>query len=187
MNKQIIFKYTDKSIYFYNNSTNKMIIENITEEKIVEKGKIIDVEKFLSILEEKINNYKLSNMFIKTNIYILIPSFYNKTDYFLLTYIFKSLNYYNFTFIEEKSLYKKMLVENTAIINIWDNIGEISYLEKNNIISIPYHEDVLNKIKEKNIIFINNTSYQKLKIQNKNIYYVEPKKYYLIEELKKQI
>lgn len=187
MNKQLIFKYTDKSIYFYNFSNKKMIIENIKDDKVIENGKIIDVEKFLSILEEKISNNKLSSILIKTKIYILIPSFYNKTDYFLLTYIFKSLNYYNYQFIEERTLYKNLLVEDTAVINIWDNIGEISYLEKNKIISIPYNKNILNTIKETNIIFINNTSYKKTDIPNKNIYFIEPKKYYLIEELKKQI
>lgn len=187
MNRKIIFKFTDKSIYFYENNSNKMIIEEIKDDKVIENCKIKDVEKLLSILEEKISNHKLSSLLIKTQIFILIPSFYNKTDNFLLTYIFKSLNYYNYKFIEERTLYKNLLEEGTAVINIWDNLGEISYLEKNKIISIPYNEEQLINLKEQNIIIINNTSYKKINIPNKKIYYIEPKKYYLIEELKKII
>ena len=187
MNKKIIFKFSDQYIYFYNCTNKKIIIENIKKAKVIKNGKIIDVEKFLSILEEKITNNKLSSMLIKTKIYILIPSFYNQTDYFLLTYIFKNLNYYNFEFIEEKKIYKNLLEDDTSVINIWDNFGEISYLEKGKIISVPYADNFLKKIKEENIIVINNTSYQKLNIPDKKIYYVEPKKYYLIETLEKTI
>lgn len=187
MHKQIIFKFTDTFIYFYNCINNEMIIEDIKNEKVIEQEKIIDVEKFLTILEEKISKNKLFNLLIKTKIYILIPSFYNKTDYFLLNYIFKSLNYFNFIFIEEKNLYKNLLKTDTSVINLWDNFGEISYLQNNKIISIPYNKNNLNNIKEENIIIINNTSYHKININNKNIYYIEPKQYYLIKELKKQI
>ena len=187
MNKEIILKFTDKSIYFYDNYNEKMIVENIKKENVIENNKIIDVERFLLILEEIITKNKLSSLLIKTKIYILVPSYYNKTDYFILTYIFKNLNYYNYKFIEEKNIYKNLLVENTAVINIWDGIGEISYLEEDNIISIIYNEEILENLKEENIIIINNTSYQKLEIKNKKVYYIEPQKYYLIEEFKKTI
>ena len=187
MNKQIIFKFTDSSIYFYNCLTNEMIIENIKGYNVIEKGKITDVETLLAILEDTIIKNKLFNLLLKTKIYILIPSFYNKTDYFLLTYIFKSLNYYNYEFIEEKSLYKNLLKSDTVVINLWDNFGEISSIQNNKIDSIPYTTESINNIYEKNIIIINNTSHKKINLKDKNIYYIEPKKYYLIEELKKQI
>lgn len=132
MQKYVIFKFTDQDFYFYNAKTNKKIVEKINRKnKIIENGKIIDIEEFIIELDTIIKKHHLNNIILKNELYILINSYSTKTDRFLINYALKNLNYYKFKLIEEIEIYKHLLEENTLVLNVWHGIGELASLYKN--------------------------------------------------------
>ena len=173
MKNNLICKITDKKIYFYTAKNKKIIIENI-KSKIIEKNTIVDIFAFIETLEKTIKKHKLNNLITKNKLYILIYDFNTPTDIFLINYAFKTLNYYNFKLITESKIYNELINNNTAIIDIWDNTGEISYLIDNQQINLPYNKDKLKDIPKTKIVIINNTNRElNIRIKNKEIYYLE--------------
>ena len=184
MQKGLIFKYTDNYFYFYNIKKEELIKEKIS--KIIEKGKIIDIEKFITTLDKFIKKHKLNTYILKNTLYILIPSYSNNTDIFLLTYAFKTLNYYKYKFVKEVETYNHLIKESTYILDIWSQEGELSYLENNHIISIPFTQ--VPDLKNHKLIVINNTEDEfKIKSNSKNIYYLENTKTPIITFLVKKL
>lgn len=177
MNK-LILKFTDNFIYI--KEKNKIIEEKL-KNNVIQNTKIIDIEKFIEELNKIIKKHKLNTLLIKSEIIIIIPSFYNKTDIFLIDYTFKILNYYNYRLIKESEIYEPLLENNNAVLSLWNKDGEISYKEKDQIISEYYKiNKKINKNVE-NIIVINNTIYHK--INKNNAIYLEPNEYYIINKI----
>jgi len=178
MNK-LILKFTDNFIFI--KQKDKFIIEPISKNIIV-NFKIENIEKFIEELNEIIKKNRLNSLLIKNKIKIIIPSYYNETDKFLIDYTFKILNYYNYELIKENEIYKELIIDNNAVISLWDTIGELSYKEKNKIITIPYKLNDEIKLNVENIIVINNT--KQYKINYNNTIYLEPNEYYIINKCK---
>lgn len=178
MNK-LILKFTDNNIYI--KQKDKLIIERI-QKNIIKNFKIIDIENFIEELNKIIKKNKLNTLLIKNKISIIIPSYYNKTDIFLLDYTFKILNYYNYEFIKENKIYESLLEETNAVISLWDKVGELSYKEKNKVITIPYKLNDKINLDVENIIVINNT--KQYKINYNNVIYLEPNQFYIINKSK---
>lgn len=189
MQKYVIFKFTDQDFYFYNAKTNKKIVEKINRKnKIIENGKIIDIEEFIIELDTIIKKHHLNNIILKNELYILINSYSTKTDRFLINYALKNLNYYKFKLIEEIEIYKHLLEENTLVLNVWHGIGELASLYKNQYITVPYIDFKKTELKGKKLIVINNTEEDfKLKSNSKNIFYLENTTSPIIEFLIKEI
>lgn len=178
MNK-LILKFTDNFIFI--KQKDKLIIEPISKNIIV-NFKIVNIEKFIEELNEIIKKNRLNTLLIKNKIKIIIPSYYNETDKFLIDYTFKILNYYNYELIKENEIYKELINDNNAVISLWDTIGELSYKEKNKIITIPYKLNDEIKLNVENVIVINNTN--QYKINYDNAIYLEPNEYYVINKIK---
>ena len=184
MNK-LILKLTDNFIYIYNCNKDNLIEEQIPK-NIIKNSKIIDIEKFIEELNNIIKKNKLNNILIKNKVNILIPSYYNNTDKFLLDYTFKILNYYNYEFIKESDVYNYLLDSDNIVINLWEKQGEISYREKDKVITSYFNINDNIKKDVENIIVINNVNCNKINIQNKNIIYLEPNKHFMIYKLKEK-
>ena len=171
MKKYLILKYTDEYLYFYYAKSDQTIKEKIPK-NIIEENKIIDIESFIKILDKIIKKYKLNTNLLKSELYIIVPSYSTKSDIFLLSYALKFLNYYKFTFIEEYKTYKHLLDNDSFVLSIWHEEGELTYLENNKVISIPFTR--IPDLKNKKLIVINNTKEDfKIKSNSKKIYYLE--------------
>ena len=69
---------------------------------------------------------------------------------------------------------------------MWEKQGEISYREKDKVITSYFNINDNIKKDVENIIVINNVNCNKINIQNKNIIYLEPNKHFMIYKLKEK-
>ena len=173
MKSFLICKLTDSKIYLYNSKTNQTIIEYI-KSNIIKNNKIVDIYSFINSLDRIIKKHKLNNNILKSTIYILMYNINTPTDEFLIDYTFKMLNYYNYKIIRESCVYSELLTNDNAIIDLWDDFGEITYKIKGVQINEPFEKKDINNIPKNTIVIINNTK-EKLKLKNskKEIYYLE--------------
>ena len=90
--------YIDDYINLYNKNINKIIVYK-PYKNTLNKGRIIDREKFIKLYSKLLKEYKLNNHIFGNSIKVIINNNINKEDINLIKIVLEELNYQNIVII----------------------------------------------------------------------------------------
>lgn len=163
---------TDDTIYL-KNKKHKEIIKYKISKKIINNGKIYNIDKFINAYSKLLTEYHLNNNLFGDTIKIIINPTYTPADISLIKLIFEKFNYRKILFINEYKIYN--LNTNNAYINVTNTYLIITLInEYKQIKSYFISFDYFNNLKEL-LVYIKN------RILNKDIYLIG--KGHILEEI----
>lgn len=185
--------YLDEYINLYNKKNNKLIVQKLYKNTLL-NGLIIDKEKFILSYKKILTKNNYNNNFFCENILVITNNLYKNLNKQILKEILEVLGYKKIKFVNELDYLK--LEKNKIFINYNFGYFYILYLNKYGNVELNlYKNDYLNKsmINEllKNFknhkIFIYGKNYQEieniLKKKNLNYYFFEESDNLLINML----
>ena len=160
--------YIDDYINLYNKNINKIIVYK-PYKNTLNKGRIIDREKFIKLYSKLLKEYKLNNHIFGNSIKVIINNNINKEDINLIKIVLEELNYQNISFVKE---IRYLNINSKSIYVCFNNnYFYLYYLDDfGNIIMLMYDYNKINlllvskviKYLNKKEIYIFGKNYQEL-------------------------
>ncbi len=161
--------YLDDYINLYNIDCNKIIVYKPYKNSL-NKGRIINKDKFIKIYNKMLKEYNLNNKIFGSNIRVILNKNIYEEDKNILINVLENLNYKNIVFTKEDKYLKiskndLYIIYNYTYFYIYymDNLGNIKTVmyELNDNIKL-FLSNILESYQKKNI-YIYGKNYQELK------------------------